>query len=288
MQPMAMTMGTPRHYTNMNHGAMAITAPLMGIDPYLSDLTNPNNQSGEVNNAIDDKCNQGTDADTAVTFNSLYKGTVKYSPHNLFTSLTVDDSSKPVTVVTTSTSNMLTTTIVTTTCAAVLVSATPSGTQQLASATTSVTTTVTEDQVHGKPTVSTPVSATTPNTTTNGEMKRKKPESDMSPLASSVKKRITEETQTDGNPLVGNDSDEMMKRMYKEIIEIKEMVSQVNLKVDNMQAENKIWTEKLTKVESELGEVQDSVNMAHDLIKDETETRKSETSAIKKLMVQIK
>ena len=76
--------------------------------------------------------------------------------------------------------------------------------------------------------------------------------------------------------------------LLKELIGIKTMISDVNTKVttidskfENIQEENKEWKERMVNLESDMNEVKRSVEMAHNLIADETQNRKAEVKELR-------
>ena len=162
----------------------------------------------------------------------------------------------------TTTSTMLTTTLITTT--TITTSIVSVGlTQQ---STTSTTSTTIDTEAGG-----------------NKDGKRKKT-SDMNE-ESDVKKQIMESNEGEQQPISSNN---LMERMYSEIIGIKTMVESVETKlktvddkVETIKEENKLWISRLTSVEKEVNEVKDSVEMAHNLINDETKNRIKDVSDIK-------
>ena len=51
--------------------------------------------------------------------------------------------------------------------------------------------------------------------------------------------------------------------------------------VNEIQCENKEWRQKMESLEKEVSEVKESVNLAHDMINDETKNRKESEKTIK-------
>ena len=73
----------------------------------------------------------------------------------------------------------------------------------------------------------------------------------------------------------------LMEKILAEVVGVKMMVGKlehqtehINATVQQMQAENIAWKNKLAVLEQDMGDVKDSINLAHSLIKDEAEARK--------------
>ena len=88
-----------------------------------------------------------------------------------------------------------------------------------------------------------------------------------------TKWKKTEETNDDEdnvNKRRNLSNDGLMERVLTEVMGIKNMVGDLNIKVSKIQEETKDWKKELSEVTREIGEVKESVNMAHNLICDET------------------
>ena len=75
---------------------------------------------------------------------------------------------------------------------------------------------------------------------------------------------ITKKCNTTESPIKSEKT--LIERMHEEVMGIKTVVADI-------QAKNKEWKEKLKNLQSEINEVKDSVNMAHNMINDETKER---------------
>ena len=73
-----------------------------------------------------------------------------------------------------------------------------------------------------------------------------------------------------------------LDRLFAELCDIKDLINNIDNKVESIQEENKTWKQRWECIESELGEVKTSVEMAHNLIADETQARVKLVEDIKK------
>ena len=130
-------------------------------------------------------------------------------------------------------------------------------------------------------TVSTTASAvTTTIITTNGddgEGKRKQLMDDENrETCKSPKRRIVESPR--GDPvltLAGDNSDlkDMIKTMFGKVVEMEATIGNINNTVAAIQTQNRIWNSRFEKIRQECNDLKESVEMAHNLIRDEVTNR---------------
>ena len=135
--------------------------------------------------------------------------------------------------------------------------------------TTITTTTVITSTMHMTPSGVTSTMTTMSTTVTDVvETKGKHKISDEHGPPTKNKRLLLDETEdTDVS------SGDLMKRMLKEIIGLHSVVEGVDKKVEMIQEEHKTWRDRLNAVEGDLGEVKQSLEMAHNLVNDEKAER---------------
>ena len=73
--------------------------------------------------------------------------------------------------------------------------------------------------------------------------------------------------------------------MFADISSMKTMMNTVNSRMEQIHQENVVWQSRFEQIERDCGELKDSVEMAHNLVKNETMKRKEEISSIRKQLV---
>ena len=76
-------------------------------------------------------------------------------------------------------------------------------------------------------------------------------------------------------------SDAKIDIILNEILGMKNVVNDLKIGMTKIQEDNQQWKTKVQAIETDLKDVKESVNMAHDLITDETMNRKQEIGALK-------
>ena len=147
------------------------------------------------------------------------------------------------------------------------------------------TTAITTMIMHTSDSAHTVTSASTLTTTTGVMYHNPKPESG--------EKRKTTDDQEDRSDkkrlnLENELPNELMVKMYEELLGMKSVVNgmnskinEVNEKVENIQSENNEWKQKVLQIEVEVSELKESVEMAHNLVSDETKNRKQENTELR-------
>ena len=83
------------------------------------------------------------------------------------------------------------------------------------------------------------------------------------------------------NPWQHMTSEQMMQKVLTEVMGLRSTMDNINTKVDTLQTEQAEWKKQFHLMTTEMSEVKESVEMAHNLINDETKNRQTAVSAIK-------
>ena len=195
------------------------------------------------------------------------------SHSNIGTTLNV---SSAITSDTNTSSNIITmptTTITTTTSAVTCKTGNTTGTMTVGSILSTTTTTVTDDPK--------------PSTTECLDSKRKRrSEEDENSKNESPKRRKSDSD-------VKIESNYMLQKMFQEMMGMKNgmdnvgtQIALMNNRMEQMQQDNNIWKSKLAMIEKDCSDLKISVEMAHNLVRDESKKREDEVKSIRNHIAQ--
>ena len=86
--------------------------------------------------------------------------------------------------------------------------------------------------------------------------------------------------------IVNNSSEELIKILLTEMREIKAEVKSGNERMEKIQQENNDWKSTASTLQKDMVDIKESVEMAHNLINDETAERKKDIGEIKEQMLE--